>query len=254
MVRYIGFVFFLLVSPQLLAEAPPVFSAVSPANRVALLELYTSEGCSSCPPADKFLSRLKHAGISDRQLVPLSFHVTYWDYIGWKDRFGDTQHDERQRKQAMLNANRTVYTPQLMMNGSDYRRYSSFDEDVQRINVHAAAYQLELTAVVKTDTISVELNTSSLQDNKDKAVAYIAFYEHNLSSDVTDGENEGERLQHDYVVRALKGPYFIDQYPAKLTVSFTSGDYQLVNSGLVAFIQKPMSSEVLQAVRLELVQ
>ena len=61
--------------------------AKSPDNRVVLLELYTSEGCSSCPPADRFLSELKDAGISDQQLIPMAFHVTYWDYIGWKDRF-----------------------------------------------------------------------------------------------------------------------------------------------------------------------
>ena len=70
-----------------ITAADDVMIVSSPENRVVLLELYTSEGCSSCPPADRFLSELKAAGISDKQLIPVAFHVTYWDYIGWKDPF-----------------------------------------------------------------------------------------------------------------------------------------------------------------------
>jgi hypothetical protein len=248
------FVFFLLFSLHSSAETPQVFTVASPANRVALLELYTSEGCSSCPPADRFMSRLRHSDISGQQLVPLSFHITYWDYIGWRDRFANARYDERQRKQAMLNASRTVYTPQFMINGKDYRRYRSLDKDVQRISAQAAAYQLRLTAIPQTDTISVELNIRRLLENGGKAVAYIVLYEHNLASEVTDGENEGERLHHDYVVRELKGPYLLEQDQAELKAAFARRDYKIEDSGIVAFIQKPLSSEVLQAVRLELMQ
>jgi hypothetical protein len=92
-------------------------TARSPHNRVALLELYTSEGCSSCPPADRFLSSLKTAGITDKQLIPVAFHVTYWDYIGWQDRFAKKQHDERQRELAHKNRQTTVYTPQFVLAG-----------------------------------------------------------------------------------------------------------------------------------------
>ena len=79
-----------------------ILTAVSPEHRVSLLELYTSEGCSSCPPADKFLSNLQRAGVSSKQLIPLAFHVTYWDYIGWKDPYASPKHDGRQRKQHNL--------------------------------------------------------------------------------------------------------------------------------------------------------
>ena len=71
---------------DLQADENLIRSVSSPVYRVALLELYTSEGCSSCPPADRFLSNLKTSGISGKQLIPMAFHVTYWDYIGWKDR------------------------------------------------------------------------------------------------------------------------------------------------------------------------
>lgn len=254
MIKSISIVFFLLFSLQSLAEAPQALTAVSSANRVALLELYTSEGCSSCPPADKFMSRIKLADISDRQLIPLSFHVTYWDHIGWKDRFSNPQHDARQRNQAKLNSSRMVYTPQFIMNGKDFRRHGSFDNEIVRINSIAAEYQIELSATLNTDAIDVVLNTRTQIDNSDEAVAYIAIYEHGLSSEVTDGENEGKQLRHDYVVRELKGPYLINQDQSVFEASFAHSDYKIENSGIVAFIQKPMKSEVLQAVRLELEQ
>jgi hypothetical protein len=254
MIRFITFAFSLLFSLQSLAEASQAFTAVSPVNRVALLELYTSEGCSSCPPADRFMSRVKLADISDQQLIPLSFHVTYWDYIGWKDRFGNPQHDTRQRKLAKMNNSSMVYTPQFIMNGKDFRRHGSFDNEIVRINSIAAEYQLELNASLNTNAIDVVLNAKALVDNGDEAVAYIALYEHGLSSDVTDGENKGEQLHHDYVVRQFKGPYVMKQDQSVFRASFANGDYKIENSGIVAFIQKPESSDVLQAVRLELKQ
>ena len=67
-------------------------------NRVDLLELYTSQGCSSCPPAERWLSGLKQQTDLAQKIIPLAFHVTYWDYIGWKDRYGDTRYDNRQRQ------------------------------------------------------------------------------------------------------------------------------------------------------------
>ena len=254
MIKFATLFFFTLFSLHSLAENQPVLNAVSPEHRVAMLELYTSEGCSSCPPADRFMSRLKRAEFSDEKLIPLAFHVTYWDYIGWKDRFSHPQHDARQRKQAKLNNSSMVYTPQFIMNGKDFRRHGSFDNEIVRINSIMAEYRLELNASLNTDTIDVVLNTKTLADNNDQAVAWIALYEHGLSSDVTNGENEGERLNHDYVVRAFKGPYVINQDQAEFKASFVNGDYKVEDSGIVAFIQKPTSAEVLQAVRLELGQ
>ncbi len=254
MIRFITVVLYLLFSQQSLAGEPQVFTAVSPANRVALLELYTSEGCSSCPPADRFMSRLKLEDISDEKLIPLSFHVTYWDYTGWKDRFSNPQHDSRQREQAKLNNSHMVYTPQFIMNGKDFRRHGSFDNDIVRINSIAAEYQLKVSASLNTNALDVVLDTKTLADNSNEAVAYIALYEHGLSSEVTDGENKGKQLRHDYVVRELKGPYLIDQDQALIEAVFIRSDYKIQNSGIVAFIQKPQSSEVLQAVRLELTQ
>jgi hypothetical protein len=198
------------------------------------------------------MSRVKLADISDQQLIPLSFHVTYWDHIGWKDRFGNPQHDARQRKLARMNNSSMVYTPQFIMNGKDFRRHGSFDNEIVRINSIAAKYQLEVSASLNTNMLDVVLDAKTLTDSSDEAVAYIALYEHGLSSEVTDGENDGKHLRHDYVVRELKGPYLINQGQAVFKATFMHSGYKIENSGIVVFIQKPSGSEVLQAVRLVL--
>ncbi len=115
--KYLLLVLFILpVSVQAIdvtAVVEDIKSVTSPDNRVVLLELYTSEGCSSCPPADRFLSELKSTGISDKQLIPMAFHVTYWDYIGWKDQFAKKQYDQRQRALAHKKKKSTVSTGNL---------------------------------------------------------------------------------------------------------------------------------------------
>ena len=90
----------------------------------ALVELYTSEGCSSCPPADRWLSQLKPAA-EKGTVVPVAFHVTYWDYIGWRDAFADERHTARQRARAGASGARYVYTPQVVLGGRDFRGWSS---------------------------------------------------------------------------------------------------------------------------------
>src|ERR1039457_1730220 len=94
----------------------------SPPHTVALLELYTSEGCDSCPPADKFVSGLRAAsGLGANQVVPISLHVDYWDYIGWKDVFAQHAYTERQRWLSDLARTRTVYTPEVFVGGQELR-------------------------------------------------------------------------------------------------------------------------------------
>ena len=110
----------------LLAVCGPAFStdpgcrAESQAMLTPVIELYTSEGCSSCPPADRWLSTLKQDGASG-SLVVQAFHVGYWDNLGWVDRFADPAHTERQRQIAASNRLSSIYTPQLVRNGRDWR-------------------------------------------------------------------------------------------------------------------------------------
>ena len=130
--------------PVLLAVSGAVFSAApscqaeSPATLTPVIELYTSEGCSSCPPADRWLSGLKASAASGKAVVQ-AFHVGYWDYIGWADRFATPAHTERQKQIASNNRLNNIYTPQLVRNGLDWQvcvppiLELDFEMDVRRI-------------------------------------------------------------------------------------------------------------------------
>ena len=243
----------LLLYAALPAWGDKSFTAVSPPHRVAFMELYTSEGCSSCPPADRFISKLKDSELGDQHLVPLAFHVTYWDYIGWHDPFANAQYDDRQHKQAMLNASKTVYTPQFMMNGKDFRRYRQLHSEIARINAQPAAVSLQLTVRPGQDRLAVNVNVERMHGYDGDTIVYLALYEHSLGSTVTAGENRGEQLHHDYVVRKLAGPFHATQFPYAVSSELRiDNNWKLENMGVVAFAQKPMSSEVLQAVNLSL--
>src|SRR5471032_2832661 len=92
-------------------------TAKSPEKTIALVELYTSEGCDSCPPADRWLSSLGPRGFAPDKVVPIALHVDYWDYIGWKDPYARQLHSARQRRMAQLARAAMVYTPQVLLQG-----------------------------------------------------------------------------------------------------------------------------------------
>lgn len=242
-------------------------TVISPLHRVALLELYTSEGCSSCPPADRFLNNLKKEGISDKQIIPLAFHVTYWDYIGWKDRFAKPQYDARQRELAHKNKQKTVYTPQFVLAGDDFRRYAHFSDEVNKLVASKAQVSLSLTIdtqvvdgpVINNQSINSrpeELHirlTSDISAAEVKDVAlYIAVVENNLNSDVSDGENEGEKMQHNYVVRQLSAPYLQSKSVSNLErehIIPLDPEWKKQDLSIVAFAENPDTGEILQAVK-----
>src|SRR5204862_6625320 len=124
----------------------------------ALVELYTSEGCDSCPPADRWLSDLGK-GHPPGRIVPLSLHVDYWDYIGWKDPYAKREFSNRQRKLTQLQKLAFVYTPQVMLQGSDFRAWGSpaFESELGKINARKARARLELTiAFLKAGGLALE--------------------------------------------------------------------------------------------------
>src|ERR1700681_832559 len=138
--------------------------ATSGAQTAALVELYTSEGCSSCPPADRWLSGF--AGPRrDPRVVPIAFHVQYWDYIGWKDSFGDARYTERQKEEAKAAGARFVYTPQVIVGGRDFpewRDEKTFAGAVEAIQRKPARAMLTLESHGDADgtikgTVAVKL-------------------------------------------------------------------------------------------------
>ncbi len=169
--------------------------AVSAPNPPTVVELYTSEGCSSCPPADRWLSTLK--GRSD--VVALAFHVTYWDRLGWPDRFALPEGTARQHQLAQLAGSRQVYTPQVVANGKDWPQWhraplaspSAVGPSPSAVTVRLARTGQQVTAEVGAVPGHPAAQFSG----------YWAVLEDQHESKVRAGENAGQTLRHDHVVR-----------------------------------------------------
>jgi hypothetical protein len=230
-----------------IAAAPPgECAARSGPGTAALIELYTSEGCDSCPPADAWLRQLPAAGAGT--VVPLSFHVDYWDYIGWKDPFASPAFGARQRELAGITRSRVVYTPQVMLAGRDYRGWGSarFAADVRAVNVAPARAEIALALA------GAELRASASvprPEHRTDVALYVAVYENGLSNKVTAGENRGATLSHDFVVREWWGPIALDRAGAA-ELARTPAARGLANGGVAAFVQSRRTGEVLQALAL----
>jgi len=184
-------------------ESPAATCAAESAeHRVAVLELYTSEGCNSCPPADRWLNGLRDRGFDTRRVIPLAFHVDYWDYIGWPDRFAHPAYSQRQRSIADRNNASFVYTPQFMFDGRDIRNpwaAGRLSEKLQPINSQHARLKLHLVQSIEAQTVRVSLKVTN--DAAQGANVYVALFENGLHSEVKAGENAGKKLYHEYVVR-----------------------------------------------------
>ncbi len=221
-------------------------SATSGPRVTPVLEFYTSEGCSSCPPADRWAASLKGS-----PLVVQAFHVGYWDHIGWIDRFAAPGYTSRQREHAARNRLRNIYTPQVVLDGRDWRAWGG---DASRIAGNAEAARLTL-AMRRIDDNQFEA-TVAPAGTAGAPLAWAAYWtvtEHGHHSQVKAGENAGEFLQHDFVVRQYTpaGTYpGADAAPRKLgfhSIAPTPGHARQVN--LVVF--DPQSGRTLQALSLQ---
>ena len=181
------------------ALSPPALAAQTCSARSAALappvvELYTSEGCNSCPPADKWLSRLK----ADPGVVALAFHVDYWDRLGWKDRFASPAYTQRQAQQQLTSGARFSYTPQVIVDGADR-------PDWPRVAIAGpgrSAAPVEVQLVREGDRIDASVKAAA--GAPARLAAYWAVTEQGHVSAVKAGENEGVTLSHDFVVREYR--------------------------------------------------
>lgn len=227
-------------------------TAASGGATAALVELYTSEGCSSCPPADKWLSTL-----DDPAIVALALHVDYWDDLGWRDRFSNAQFSQRQAQSVRRNNGRVVYTPQVLVDGRDFRQWRSADavrRAVREAAARPAQARIELSAdEVQPATWSVTVR-GAVTRPRGRAVAYLAVYENGLASRVGAGENRGATLHHDRVVRAWFGPVPVDgANPVRINLNLKPADaINYSRAGIAALIEDADSGEVLQALAMPL--
>lgn len=251
-------IIYVTFSSVLIAQAaePRSCTAKSGGSTVTLLELYTSEGCSSCPAADAWLATLPSQGLVPHQVVPLALHVDYWDYLDWPDPFSQKLFSQRQYAQAKRNRLRTVYTPQVLLNGRDLPRWRSAAEETIRRN-SAAKPQADLTLTLAPQTQAINISAAArVKNNADKMDMFVAIYENNLTSHIEAGENEGLTLHHDFVVRKLIGPIALDQNNSahfqqeiKLDASWKQNAM-----GVAIFAQNRVNGEIGQALALPFCQ
>jgi hypothetical protein len=165
---------------------------------VPLIELYTSEGCSSCPPADRWLSSLKIEAGLWTHFVPLAFHVDYWDAIGWPDRFADRRFSERQRRYKQEGKVRGVYTPGVIAGGEEWRDWRRSGASPAERGLGAGTGG-ELTATLVEAELQVRYLAPDAGRESDYRV-HAAWLGMDLVSEVRAGENRGKRLINDFVV------------------------------------------------------
>ena len=227
-----------------------------------LVELFTSEGCDSCPPADRWLSAqfppqfAAHlpAGGADPAALALAYHVDYWDRLGWHDRFASAQFTQRQYDEMRANGATFVYTPQVLLQGHDAPQWKQgwVSESLASIARRPARASIALDIAAMPDSLKVGA-TATVSDAaaRKHAVLWLAYTDSGHTTDVAAGENRGVRLAHDHVVRYLHGPYAVDANGAAaarldMAVPRDPGRAAVV----IAFVQDTRNGDILQALAL----
>ncbi len=191
--RLVG-VLLVLVNVNVVAEE---FSYSSGPQKTVLIELYTSEGCNSCPPAEEYLNSLKQHEDLWRVYIPVAFHVNYWDYIGWVDPYADAAHGKRQSWYAQQRNLRTVYTPAFVVNGKAWRP-GWINRQLPESNESAGELKVDITGQQLT------ARYQPLQPVAGKLTLNIAVLGMGLTSHIKAGENKGRTARHEFVVIGYK--------------------------------------------------
>ncbi len=214
--------------------------AESGRDRPHLVELYTSEGCSSCPPAERWMSSL----VADDTQIGLEFHIDGWDSLGWPDPFADARWSDRQRTLAERGSAGVVYTPQIAVDGRIWKNWPAKPAPTVAIVARPA-----LKVTVARDNglrATVDGDANALATFR----TFVALTENGLTSEVAAGENRGKRLEHDQVVRDFAGP--LDFPHAEATLD-TPPRFDSSKASIVAFAENA-GGDVVQVVRLRLAQ
>lgn len=243
------FLSFLACSMQKVESQPITInpqSQIQNSKPKVLLELFTSEGCSSCPPADRALAFLqKEQPNPAAEIITLAFHVDYWNNLGWKDEFSSDLFTQRQNFYARSFRLSSIYTPQMVVDGTFEFVGSNLGKAQQKITEAAKIAKAEINLKLLEDKLNVQI--SNLPTHQDSTV-YLATAEDNLSSKVTRGENSGSKLEHISVVRELKMLGQIKNNEQKFdseTVIQLQENWKKENLKLVIFIQENQSRKII---------
>lgn len=215
----------------------------SGAAQVQLIELYTSEGCSSCPPADKRLSKLKHDPALWVERVPVAFHVDYWDYIGWQDPYADADNSNRQREHEAAGSFSSVYTPGFLVDGQEWRGFfrGARLPSLQKRQVGPLSIEYDQGQVVVNYQPAIKTDESlRLQ---------LAWLGAGLQSSVSAGENRGKKLSHDFVVLQRQQQILTPQQGYSHTGLFVAKDLPAAEQyALVGWLEETATGRPVQAV------
>jgi|SRR5438034_3433193 len=239
---------------------PPILHASRPASagrtdhHAVLLELFTSEGCSSCPPADAFLKALDDAGhVDDVEIIAIEEHVDYWNRLGWSDPFSSHHWTERQERYARSFRHDGVYTPQLVVNGRSEVVGSSAREARPQIIEASKSPTADLhlsLASLSSQSAEVTISVEDAPPEAHAAELWLAVTERGLASNVLRGENEGRNLRHAAILRSLTHvrAQHADRGSAKATNNVAlDPSWKRENLRFVVFLQEPKTLHIFGA-------
>jgi hypothetical protein len=218
------------------------------AEPFVILELFTSEGCSDCPDAERYLNEIALKSWADRDYIyALSFHVDYWNKLGWQDIFSKRSFSDRQRGYRTSLGNEVVYTPQLIINGQE--DYVGTDREKIQPAIEKALQnepKVYFTITPNESWSSVEIDPISISENVDaeRYDIHLAIVERGLSTDVLRGENEGEKLDHENIVRQFQSQKWDSK---KMDITLTHDNVLTEKFSLIVFIQDPETKEIIGA-------
>jgi hypothetical protein len=237
----------------------PARAAATPWRRPVLVELYTSQGCSSCPPADAFVRQLPALGLGRDKVVPLTFHVDYWDRLGWKDPYASGAFTERQEWYARSSKLRSpdgaagldgLYTPQMIVDGtvqfSGQRRQTAVRE-LETAAARPPAFELTVRAAVKGTTVDLTVQSTPVgaaaRERDWRLVAALAAKTTHTA--VARGENAGETLEEAAVVRALSDRIAMPMQRSAARIQLSRpADLAWSDVELVVFAQSEVTREI----------
>lgn len=214
----------------------------------AVVELFTSEGCSSCPPADELVEKIQKT-IKNEQLYVLAYHVDYWDHQGWKDTFSDAEYSKRQRQYASWLNLRTIYTPQIVVNGTNEFVGSDQGALLQAISGgldhQEGTKSLTVKGKIENNRINIDYQAAGEEKNTELVLALVQKSGH---SNVKAGENSGRSLSHVQIVRqTLHFPLGVNSNKA-LTMTLPQ-DFKGKGWELIGFVQDKSNGHITAASR-----
>jgi hypothetical protein len=211
------------------------------AENAVIVELYTSQGCSSCPPADEFVAMLA----SNPQIIALSLHVDYWDYIGWADKFAQAKFTDRQRAYAKAAGSRTIYTPQLIIGGQDRIEGYAPDETAEQLRRHLEAGS-PVTLIVERQGDLLVIRAEADPPLTEPVRVQLVRYKPAETVEIKRGENAGRTITYHNIVTSWEGVgEWSGQEPLEMTAPAAGGEPAVV------ILQTKGPAAILAAVRVE---